>query len=401
MRRLLIFLLFMASLAAGLFFNSLSANGDIFRQICDLTESSFYKEGAELDRWVRECRRQAARVPWRLSKVELAGRIQDLMGLMNVSHFNIYSPSEDKKMWQGKAVDTGIRARYVEDHLVVHRVLAASGAEKAGIRPGDEILEIEGASQVTPWGAQNRAGGFTVLRGDETLHFKVEAAELKIDGGPSLRRLSAGTAVLEIPSFRSEYFGDWNGLGGELNRYGHVIIDLRENAGGNFVAMLRALSTFHCERKDVGALIRPRKQGVDKPAFDDNTEDGFQIQELEKYRSLGLVTYEGYGCYRGRVTVLIGPDTASVSEIFAHSFFSRPNSRVWGQPSAGDVVLAVWYDLPAMGPGYSVSIPEAVYLTPEAEELENRGVAPQKEIYYNLRLARAGLDTFIEEALQR
>ena len=53
-----------------------------------------------------------------------------------------------------------------------------------------------------------------------------------------------------------------------------------------------------------------------------------------------------------------------------------------------------------MGPGFSVSIPEAVFLTPEQEELENRGVAPQREIYYDLKTALAGKDTFIEEALR-
>jgi len=400
MRRLLYLMIFVASLGAGLFFNGLARNGETFRTVCDLTEAYFYKEGEALDKWVGECRRQAARVSWSLTKPELAKQIQDLMGLMNVSHFNIYSPSEDKKMWQGKAVDTGIRARYVEDHLVVYRVLEGSAAKEAGIRSGDEILEIEGTPQVTPWGAQNRSGGFTVLRAQETLHFKVEATELNIDHGPTLDRLSATTAVLEIPSFRSEFFNDWNGYNGELSKYSHIIVDLRENAGGNFVAMLRALSTFMCTPKDVGVLARPRRGGEDKPAFDDNTEDLFQIEELDKYRSLGLVTYEKYGCFRGKVTVLIGPDTSSVSEIFAHSFFARPNSRVWGQPSAGDVVLAVWYDLAAMGKGYSISIPEAVYLTPQGTEIENVGVAPEREIYYDLSLALAGKDTYIEAALR-
>lgn len=390
----------MASLWAGFSFQQLGRNGEVFRSICDLTEDNYYKPGEALEKWLRECRRQAARVRSNAPAAEVVDQIQDLMGLMNVSHFMIYSPQEDKKLWQGRAVDTGIRSRYVEEHLIIYRVFKDSPAEKAGLRAGDEIIEIEGATQVTPWGAQNRSGTFTYIRGDDTRSTKVEGVELNVDGGPSLTRLNATTGLLEIPSFRSEFFRDWNDLHKRFNGFNHLIVDLRENAGGNFVAMLRALSTFHCGVISAGILERPRKEGEDKPAFDDIMEDAYQISELEKYRSLGLMTYDRYGCFKGKVTVLIGSDTSSVSEIFAYSLSRRPNSRVWGQPSAGDVVLAVWYDLPALGRGYSVSIPEAVYLTPEKDELENRGVAPQREIFYNLAQARSGRDTMIVEALK-
>ncbi len=392
----------MVSLGAGLFAHQGSRNREVFRSICDLTENNFYKEDAKLNAWVAKCRRLAAQVPGGLTKAQLVEVIQDHMSGLNVSHYLIYSPAEDKKMWTGVAVDTGIRSRYVEDHLVVYKIIPGSGALKAGVRPGDEIIGITGTEQVTPWGAQNRSGTYSVMRGEDVLNLEVTAAELITESGPEVTPLRNGSVLLEIPSFRSEYFEakKWRETAAGLRGFHHVIVDLRQNAGGNFVAMLRALSFFHCQGKSMGVLVRPRKPGEFKPAFEDNTEDSFQIQELEKYQKLGLVTFDGYGCYPGNVTVLIGSDTSSVSEIFAHSFFSRLKSRVWGQPSAGDVVLAVWYDLPALGKGYSISIPEAVYLTPEEKELENEGVFPQKEIFYDLKLSLQGKDTFVEEALR-
>lgn len=402
MRRFFYLLIFIASLAAGVFVNEASRNREVFRTICDLTEQHFYKDNDDVQKWITDCRRKAAFVSRKLTKTQLFEHIQDHMNVLNVSHFLVYTPAEDKKLWQGQAVDTGIRARYVEDHLVVYRVIKGSAAEEAGVKPGDEIIEIEGTNQVTPWGAQNRSGGFNFRRNGEIYNVEINATELVITDHPRVVRLNSRTVLLDIPSFRSEFFDkeSWMKLVGAFDAVDHVIVDLRENAGGNFVAMLRALSTFTCGPQSVGTLVQPRKGGDDKEAFDDNTSDLYQIAELEKYRSLGLYTFPNYGCFRGRVTVLIGPDTSSVSEIFANAFFMRERSRVWGQPTAGDVVLAVWYDLPVMGPGYSVSIPEAVFLTPEQEELENRGVAPQKEIYYTLKTALAGKDTFIEEALR-
>lgn len=400
MRRFLYFSIFIASLAGGIAIHEASRNREIFRMVCDLTEMHFYKDGPEIQKWMSECRRKAAFASWKLGRTQLIEQIQDHMNLLNVSHFLIYTPAEDRKLWQGQAVDTGIRARFVEDRLIVYKIIAGSAAEAAGVRPGDELVEIVGVSQVTPWGAQNRSGGFNFRRGEDIYNVEIIATELVITDHPRAVRLDSRTVLLDIPSFRSEFFDkeSWMKLVGQFDAVDHVIIDLRENAGGNFVAMLRALSTFTCGPQSVGTLVQPRKGGDDKEAFDDNTGDLYQIAELEKYRSLGLYTFAGYGCFRGKVTVLIGPDTSSVSEIFANAFFMRERSRVWGQPTAGDVVLAVWYDLPVLGPGFSMSIPEAVFLTPEQEELENRGVAPQKEIYYDLKHALAGKDSFIEAA---
>ena len=162
--------------------------------------------------------------------------------------------------------------------------------------------------------------------------------------------------------------------------------------------MLRALSTFMCTERSAGQVVQPRKNLPDKKFLIDDLSDAVQIKELESHRNIGLRTYKGYGCFNGRVTVLVSSDTSSVSEIFASVMVHRPRSRVWGQPTAGDVLLAVWYDLPLLGPGYSFSIPEAEYITPDNVQLEGRGVLPQNELYFDLKIARTGKDEWIEKA---
>lgn len=400
MRRLLFFLLFISSVVAGLKLINASRYRDVYRSVCDLAENNFYKADDRFVQWVLECRRKASKISSRMNSAELLAAIQDHMNELQVSHFQVYDPGEDKRLWQGESVDTGIRSRYIEDSLVVYKVEEKSAAAQAGILVGDEILAISGTEQVTPWGAMRRTGAFKLRRLGKELSAEVKARDLRVDSAPRLRALDKTTALLELDSFRSEFFErkNWRAMAERLMPYNHVIIDIRENAGGNFVAMLRALSTFHCGGKDVGTILQPRKALPVKHSYDDEPSDLHQIQELEKYRELHLRTFDGYGCFRGRVTVLIGPNTSSVSEIFAHSFLSKPGSRVWGQPSAGDVILAVWYDLPGLGRGFSVSIPEAVYMTPQRVELENAGVYPQRELHYDLKLALRGKDSWIEAA---
>lgn len=402
MRRLLFFLLFVSCLAAGLVLNHASRFRDVYRSICDLTETHFYKADQNLEKWVRLCRLKAARVPLRTNENNLLRSIQDHMNELQVSHFQVYDPNEDKRLWKGESVDTGIRARYVEDLLIVYKVEKDSAGEDAGVKPGDEIVSLPGTEQVTPWGAMNRTGRFVLKRRAKEFSVDIQARNLIVDSSPELSNLGRGTALLVLDSFRAELFEPeaWQNMAARLMPYRHVIVDVRENAGGSFVAMLRALSTFKCGGRTIGTIVQPRKALPAKEYLDDNASDAHQIAELEKYSNVGLRTYSNYGCYRGKVTILIGPGTSSTAEIFAESFFSRPNSRVWGSPTAGDVILAVWYDLPLLGPGYSASIPEAIYLTAGKEELEARGVNPQRQLHHEIEASLLGKDSWIEEALK-
>ncbi len=400
MRRLLLFFTFAVCLIFGVFIARSGRYRDVFQSVCDLTEDHFYKSDSRLEDWLRKCHGQAARVSMFATVEELLAEIQALMNEMTVSHFQIYNPAEDRRLWKGEGIDTGVRARYVEDHLVVYRVFVDGAGAAADMRVGDEILKISGTDQVTPWGASHRSGEFTVKRGEKVLQVTLAAKTMVPDSSPKLSVVGPGTALVELPSFRSEFFEReaWRKFTLQFKPFNRLIVDVRENAGGNFVAMLRAVSSFQCGGKSVGLLVQPRKVAKNKLMFDDNTSDKYQIEELDRFRGLGLQTFYDYGCFSGNVTVLAGPDTSSVSEIFVHSFLNRPNSRVWGQPTAGDVVLAVWYDLPILGEGFSVSIPEAVFLTPDKKELEGQGVSPQRELYYNLKISLQGKDSWVEEA---
>lgn len=374
---------------------------DVYRSICDLTVDHFYKSTPRLYPWVSSCRRNASLLPIMTTETQLVSQIQEKMSELQVSHFTVYSPAEDRKLWKGETVDTGIRSRLVDGRLIVHRVLPNSSAASAGVLAGDEVLAFPGSSEApTAWDCEHRSGVFKFLRRGEELKLNLVPKPLVIDSSPELRALNKHTGLLVVSSFRSEFFEreNWLKVVSELSSYKHLVVDIRQNIGGNFVAMLRALSTFMCKQETIGSLLQPRKRLPELKAFEDHMEDQYQLQQLERYGRMGLRTFSDYSCYRGQVTVLTDSQTSSVAEIFADSMKLRPNTRVWGQPTAGDVVLAVWYDLPQLGRGFSVSIPQAVYLNRAGHELEGEGVFPQRDLFYDLESSLRGQDRWLMEA---
>lgn len=371
--------------------------------ICDLVVEKFYRDDQGLQDWYSGCRDSASRVPWWWTRHEVLRQIQFKLDELEVSHLAVFDPEEDRRLWRGEAVDSGLRLWQIDGRWIVSRVLTGSVAEQADVRAGDELLSLDGEPLTSEWTAQTSSGTFRFQRGEQTLDVILQASTLQIDRMPQLKAVKPSVGWLEISSFRGEYFKeeDWRKLVGQFASYSHLIVDLRDNAGGNLVSMLRALSPFLCSVKTVGELSQPRRSIEKGPPPPDNLDDMAQLNFLEQYQSVPLRTFDNYGCYRGRVTVLINGSSASVSEIFAHAMLARQQTRVWGRPSAGDVLIGTWYFLPIFGPGYSLSIPEAVYLTTNQESLEGGGVWPQESLDYKIDEALAGQDSWILRAAEK
>lgn len=369
--------------------------------ICDLIEERFYLDDQNLAQWADRCRESAQKLSPFSTRAQIRRLLQDQMDTMHVSHFMIYSPAEDQKLWKGQALETGLKTRWMEDHLIVFQIVDGSPAERAGFRLGDELLTLNGQEIQDQEIAASRGGTYGVFRAGKKFEIKIVAGQVQLDSQPRIQPLDRRTALVTLSSFRSEYFEDdaWKKFVQRWAPYSRLIFDLRENSGGNLVSMLRALSPLFCHPTVVGNLSLPRRPDSEKRAMVNDLSDDQQINEMDDSSDIILKTFEGYGCYRGSVGLLIGPHTSSVSEIFSDALLHRPHSKVFGQPTSGDVVLAVWYDLPAWGSGYSISIPEALYLTPEGKPLEGEGVFPQKEVFDNLKVWRQGKDSWIESAL--
>jgi carboxyl-terminal processing protease len=101
--------------------------------------------------------------------------------------------------------------------------------------------------------------------------------------------------------------------------------------------------------------------------------------------------------YAGRVVVLIGPGSASASEIFAHVLQQQKRATVVGRRSAGAVIVSRFYRLPGGG---RLQVPIQDYVGVDGQRLEGRGVTPDVVVPApTFADWRAGRDPELEAAL--
>lgn len=368
--------------------------------VCELVAEKIFLSTSEIKKWKSTCLRRSLLVKVDSPKPLIFQDINNVLGLLNVSHLELYDSTLVKTIWHGESKETGIESEFVDGELVVFKIHPQSPASDAGIRTGDIVVSING-EQPNPWEVQSTSGTFLVKRSSGLVTIELETREIVRDEKPSFSKINAQTALIKIPSFRAQFFeyGDIQSWSQTLLSSKQAIVDLRGNAGGNFVAGLRFLSLFMCDPNEVGRLLRPRVVNAQSAFLPDDLHDESQLAVLEKSAEVLLRTYENKTCYKGQVRVLVDGKTASVAEMVAQALKEFRQALVMGTPTRGQLLVGVWYPLEELGPGVQISIPEAVYLSHQKHKIEGQGVELDKLLYYDLGEMQAGVDSWVQSAL--
>ena len=271
------------------------------------------------------------------------------------------------------------------EYLTIISPIEGSPAEAAGLKPGDQILAIDGEDMTgsTPEQARQKVLGpagtqvtLTVRREGETdmLEFTITRAKITIDSVTG-KMLEGGIAYIDINSFGSKTTGELNNVLGELlaqNPQG-IIIDLRNNPGGYLQTSVEVASEFI----DNGAILYEQ--------FGDGTR--------QEYNALG----------NGRaadlpIVVLVNEGSASASEILAGALQDYGRAQLVGVQSYGKGSVQQW--IPLSDDQGAARVTVARWLTPDERLIDGIGLTPDHVIELTEEDLANELDPQLDKAIE-
>jgi carboxyl-terminal processing protease len=244
--------------------------------------------------------------------------------------------------------------------VIIAAPIPGTPAERAGIRPGDRILKVDGvdvrSDSVTDLQSKVRGpGGSTVQL--EILHDDGSIEQMSITRAsiniPSVTwgMLPNNVAHIHLNQFSSQAENDIKQALVAANQAGatHIILDLRNNPGGYVDQLMRVASQFLPRGSTV--LIEEDRNGNRTPYTTDNT---------------GLAN-------NTPLVVLINGNSASAAEILAGSLQSAKRATVIGEPTFGTATVLRPFDLDE---GAQIRLGTSQWLTPAGEVVRGKGINP-------------------------
>lgn len=371
-----------------------------YAEICHFVTEHIYLNGETIRTWGQSCLKRSELVKPDTAVETIIEDLNNQFSALHTSHLTIYNAADSKRVWTGQSLETGIESQYVEGELVIFKVHRDSPAEAAGLRMGDIIYQIND-DLGTPDMAEKTSGKYMIVRNKKITEYNIAAKEIQREEELRVERVSDRTARLIVPSFRAQYFEkeNWHRQIAELKKYQKIIVDLRGNLGGNFVAGLRFLSPFMCGTQDVGYLWKPKSKLKKEAIFPDDLNDEHQVEILDESFLVRLLTFEDYDCITASIAVLVDSSSASTAEMVAQALKDYVGAKIFGSASAGQLLVGVWYPIPALSHGVKISVPEAVYQTRRGHKIEGPGVQVDKVLYYHLSELQNGEDSWVKAAI--
>ena len=321
------------------------------------------------------------------SNEELYAVLRRMIGELHDAHTRIYSPDEKFDWQHPRYISVGLSVREVGGQAVVVAVERNSEAERAGLHAGDLISSIDDEPALAVFARRlEQTTSSTVaaarLRAMATLFEGARETTVKVgwtdregkertallhriwrerDSDLRVRRLSGGYAVVSFDGFTPEVAAAFvRTLAGKLRDARGLVIDLRNNGGGEVEAMTEVASVFLDEGKSLGRFT------------DRDGHTAFSPQT----RSAALYTATPIIRFRAPLIILTGERTSSAAEVFVAAMAEARRATVLGENTCG-CVLAIHRPHP-LPDGGELDISELDYRTAAGTRLEGKGLAPDE-----------------------
>lgn len=294
-----------------------------------------------------------------------------LQGLMKeLDPYCVYESAETFKQTRtensGERVGIGIFMVLQHGKLTVRATDPGSPAEKAGLKPGDLILEVDGTPtdskdmNVNAGLIQGPVGERVTLKiyrpsSDQHLDLIVERKMMHIRSvtGEKILDKANGTGYVRITQFNQSTAADLDTALAKLKEHNlqTLIIDLRGNPGGLVSAATQVCSRFLPPEKTIVSLIG-RNEKVLKSFTSEKCSASWQ--------ELPLV-------------LLVDGATASAAEIVTACLQDYKRAIVIGEQTFGKGVVQ---NLIPFGKNEALRLTTAHYYTPAKRAIQEKGITP-------------------------
>ena len=246
--------------------------------------------------------------------------------------------------------------------ILVTEPMEGSPGEKAGVKTGDFIVNVEGedvtAENVSKMsdkikGEEGTKVKIKVRRGEETIDFEIERKKIVISHIKA-RVLENNIGYIDIKDFDGGTAEEFKTKYDELSKKGikSLIIDIRSNGGGIVDESLNILDMLL--EKDTTLLITVNKKQEE------------EVTKAKKKQEIDIP-----------VIVLTNQYSASASEILAGALKDNGRAKIVGTKTYGKGVIQTLRTL-TDGSGLKTTTEE--YYTPNRNKINKIGIKPDYEV---------------------
>jgi carboxyl-terminal processing protease len=261
----------------------------------------------------------------------------------------------------------GIQVEQRDGQIFIITPIAGSPAERAGLRPGDRLVKIDGKPFENPTvdqtvklvrGEPDTEVTLTVYRSSQnrTLDFKLKRERIRLDSVRNTTVDAAGVGYLQITQFSERTGDEFKAALRALEQRGMraLVIDLRNNPGGLLDAAIDVCNEFF----EKGELI-VFTQGRTPESRESFTADGSHTRR----------TYP--------IAILVNGGTASAAEIVAGAMKDTKRAVIVGEKTFGKGSVQSVIELQN---GEGIRLTTARYYTPSGITILEKGILPQVEL---------------------
>lgn len=352
---------------------------DLYNEAWNIIKNNYYKRDLNKQDWNRWKRKYKNQIK---TPEDANIAINTMLTALNDPYSKFMNKEEFKEQnnsFNSKLYGIGINIASVSGKIYIINVLKNAPADNQGVRQGDIILKVNDknvSGQSVYQTAQLIRGDkdetidLTLMRGNEKLYKSIKREEIKVKT-VDYKKLSDDIGYIRISSFIGlDTTKDFVIALNRLSETKGLVLDLRGNPGGLFQNAIVIANLF-------------MKKGV-------------IVQVIARQNKKNVYSASSEGCiYDKPIAILIDENTASASEILSSALHENDRATLIGTKTFGKGLVQKVFSLPNQT-GMNITI--AQYLTPNGNDINNKGIEPD----YNVNIAHNdfldNIDTQLEYA---